>query len=590
MQSMHLSISYISENRNLEIVRDELLKARLIGVDSETTGLDPLTKKVRLLQLATVDKVFVIDCFKVSPRAIKDLILEPIFSNPDIVKVFHNAKFDCKFICTGFDYQLDDITPIYDTYIMSKMCTGGTYYTASLENLAMDYLGVELDKSNQKYNWAGTIYKEQIVYAALDAAVLIPLYHVLNRAINVNSLQKAALLETNAVIPIAQMELNGILLNRDAWLEIAEAGREELYRIEKELENYFGRINFGSNPQLVKGLVELTGLGIKSVDKDALKSLIEDYVPNPGLFDSRDYRPAVLKLMEYKKESKRYDSFGPKFLNHIHSKTGRIHPSFRQIDTNTFRLSCGEPNLQQIPRDSAMRNCFIAAPGHKLITMDYSQIELRLLAQYSKDPSLIRAFEEDLDLHTFTASEMFNIPMDKVRPDQRQFAKTIAFGVPYGMGAPKLAGILNITVEKAKSLLKKYYAGKPGLTAWFASQQEYFREYGCVRTAAGNLKDVSSWWHDDDKEWSAIQASKNTPIQGSSANIIKLAITRMKKELPTEIKLINCVHDETVTEVPEADANEYADDIERIMVDAAREYIPDVKVTVSRHIGDTWSK
>lgn len=587
---MRIEISYITENRSLERVRDELLKSRLVAWDTETTGLSPRDNKVRLLQVATVDRVFVLDCFTLSKTAVRELILEPVFANPDIVKIAHNYKFDMGMAATSFDFPTSEHKTIYDTYIAAKLCTGGTYYQASLGNLAKDLLDIDLDKSNQLYNWAGNIYKEQITYAALDAAVLIPLYHTLNKSINANCLQKAALLEMNAIAPICQLELNGILLDCNKWLDVAESGREEMYRVEKELKSYFGDINFGSTQQLCKGLSELTGMNIKSSSADSLKELMDNYHENPGLFDDRDYRPAVLKIMEYKKASKQYDAFGPAFLEHVHKKTGRVHASFRQIDTNTFRLSCGQPNLQQIPRESVMRECFVAPPGKKIITIDYSQIELRLLAQLTKDPGLVKAFEDDLDLHTYTASIMYKIPMDKVLTNQRQAAKTISFGIPYGMGAAKLAFKLNISVAEAKTLLDKYYAAYPGLTEWFASQKQYFMEYDCIRTAAGSLKDVSTWRRDEDKEWAAIQASKNTPIQGTSANIIKLAISRMYKELPSDIKLVNCVHDETVSEVPADYAEEYADDIQEVMLSAAKEYIPDIKVTMSCNIGDTWSK
>lgn len=587
---MQTKIIYISENRNLSIVRDELLKAHLLGCDTETTSLDCLVGKIRLLQLATVDKTFVLDCFKLSKSAILEYIIEPILYNPDIVKIFHNAKFDLSFVVTNFDADLSRIAKIYDTYIIAKLCLGGSFYQASLGNLAQDFLDVELDKTNQLYNWAGNIYKEQIVYSALDAAVLIPLYHVLNKAVNANCLQKTALLELETIPAITQLELNGILLDRDMWLDIAESGREELYKIEKELENYFGRINFKSSAQVSKELSTLTGLNINSVAKGALEGLIDNYEPRPGLFDDRDYRPAVLKLMEHRREQKRYDAFGPAFLNHIHPKTGRIHPSVKQIDTRTGRPSCTNPNMFQIPRDSAMRKCFIAPPGKKIITKDYSQIELRLLAQFSGDAGLRKAFEDGLDLHTATAAEMFNVPLEKVRPEQRQFAKTISFGVPYGMGPNKLATTLKIEKSKAQGLLKKYYATYPGLEVWFEQQRQYLMSNNCVRTASGRLKDVSDWRVDPDKEFKAQQSSKNMPIQGSSADIIKTAISRMYRELPHDCLLVNTVYDEVVFEVPEECAVEYDQDIERIMLDSAKTWMPDVSVTVSTSIADSWSK
>lgn len=586
---MNLQIGYVSETRNLEVVKKELNKARLIGLDCETTGLDALTKKVRLIQLATVDQVLVLDMFKL-PKAPVVEMLESLFSDEKVVKIFHNAKFDMKFLQTNLGIDMRGMRTMFDTYLASKIVKGGQPYTSSLENLTRDLLGITLDKTLQKSDWSGSIYKDQIVYSALDAACLIPLYRILSRAIVSNSLQKAARLEFEFVPALGQMELNGFHLDRERWIEVAEAGKENLYLLEQNLRHLVGPINLKSNPQMIKFLSELTGLNVTRRNKDTIKELIDTYEPRTGLFgEMPDYRPVLIKLLEFSEEEKLQNTYGYSFLEHIHKKTGRIHSDYKQNDTRTARLSSSNPNLQNLPALESVRACFTAPDGRKLVRYDYSQIELRILAQYTRDELFCRAFREGIDLHSLTAVEEFGVRLENVTSQMRQEMKPINFGIPYGLGSVGLAKRLGVSQDEARDRLRRYYSKHPAITGWHDGQREYFMKHDCVRTASGRLRALPDWRWGEDQEFFAVQASKNFPIQGTSADIIKLALTEIYREMPG-VMTVNSVHDEIIIECDERDADEAARQMEELMVAAAREFVPDIEIRVDGGVADCWKK
>ena len=218
---------------------------------------------------------------------------------------------------------------------------------------------------------------------------------------------------------------------------------------------------------------------------------------------------------------------------------------------------------------------------------DYSQIELRGMAQFTKDDGYVHAFMNDLDLHAATAASMFHIPIDKVSPDQRHAGKTINFGVPYGMGAPRYSVALDIPYDQAQKELKAFYAAHPGLVRWHQSQFRYFQAFSCVRSASGRIRALPQWRYD---EYAAQQAAKNFPVQSTAADITKLAMTRCFRELPSDVKLVNVVHDELVHELPEKDVKEIGPEIDRIMRESAEEFIPDIPIKVDGHSASCWSK
>lgn len=586
---MHVKVGYVSESNNLRVVKRELQLAKLVAIDTETTGLDPFKHQVRLVQIATGEKCFVLDLFKLNRKEVAGLI-NGLLHDSKVIKVLHNAKFDFKMMTT-FGVNFRDAVQVFDTYIAGKILKGGTNYSCSLATLASDYLGVTLDKSNQVSNWGGQVYREQIEYAALDAIITLQLYHVLASGLTANHLVRAAQIEFDCIPAIAQLELNGIQIDKDAWLAAALKEQDALGDLETALRADLGDINFRSNQQVCKALSNIVGFNVTSREKKSLIDMVNSYEPRPDMFGKViDWRPTVIKLLQHSQAAKFVGTYGATFLDNVHSVTGRIHSDYKQIDTKTARFSSSNPNLQNIPRSSALRSAFTAPDGYVLSCLDYSQIELRILCSLSGDSEFRHAFENNLDLHSAMAAAMFKVPVDKVSNEQRHAAKTINFGVPYGMGAGKLSATLGITQTEAKVMLSKYYDAHPELVAWFESQVDYFERYDCVRSASGRIRALPNWRRGNDEHHIAVQASKNFPIQSTSADIMKVAIAMMYRYLPAEVKLVNQVHDEIVLEVPVDMAEDVHEEQRRIMVRAAQQFMTDVPVKVEGAISKHWSK
>jgi DNA polymerase-1 len=310
--------------------------------------------------------------------------------------------------------------------------------------------------------------------------------------------------------------------------------------------------------------------------------------------------PAVAKLLEYRQHEKTLSAFGENVLGLINPKTGRIHPSFQQYGADTGRFSCTRPNVQQIPATSDFRKCFIAAPGYKLVTCDYSQAELRILAELSGDEAFVSAFKSGQDLHTLTASQMFGVPVDQVQKSQRSAAKAINFGLAYGMGPGGLAPRLGVSLDESKALISKYFAAYPGVQRWLDKAAKDSVRLGYSVTPLGrkrfyNMPDESLKRTNEDewrKQISAIERQgKNSPIQGSNADMTKLALINLRTALRGwDARTVNTVHDEIVVEAREDQAEEVKHIVEKAMIEAGEALLKEVPIMADASIADYWSK
>lgn len=586
---MKLSIGYVSKNESLPAVRASLEEATVIGIDTETTGLDAISKNIRLLQLATDRQAWVLDLFSLDKYEVGEL-LRWLLPHTEKVKVFHNAKFDLKFIQSTFGFGLREITNLFDTYIAYRLIDGGQMNSGKLGDVVQKILGFELEKEHQKDNWAQALTKEQVTYAGLDAGVLMPLHRELSWSLYNNQLIKTAVLEFNCIPAIAQLELNGILLDTDHWIKISDAASKTKRELETAIWKEVGNIDLASTAKLRTKLSGVLGIPLKSVKESVLRELRDNAASYTDMFGKEvSYKSLLTNIMLWRKEAKRVSAFGPAFIKFVHPITGRLHPDYRQIDTNTARFSCATPNLQQIPHDSEQRSCFIPADGYKFVCYDYSQIELRILAYFTGDEIFMQAFKSGLDLHSAVAAQQLNIPIEKVSPEQRSFIKAVSFGIPYGQGAPGLSEKLQISVTEAKKRLEDYYKAHPWIVKWHESQLQYYKQYDCVRTVTGRLRALPNWRYSDEEQHRANQAAKNFPIQSTSADILKTAITNIFRNLP-DARLVNQVHDELIFEVPESEAELFSEQIREEMVKAAELLIPGVPVEVNGGIYDCWQK
>jgi DNA polymerase-1 len=305
----------------------------------------------------------------------------------------------------------------------------------------------------------------------------------------------------------------------------------------------------------------------------------------------------VGRILEYRTLQKTL-KFGETLLESVDKgkkedeRTSRIHSHFHQIGAPTGRMSCTDPNVQQIPHAFDMRRCFRAPVGRKLVVADYSQIELRILAEFTGDQGFIDAFQSGADLHRVTAAQVFGVKVEEVTKEQRDFAKRLNFGVVYGIGARRFALMTGLTQEQSEDLLRRYFATYRGLDSWLRDAAlKALRERTAPRTVAGRLFRFN--FDPEDKQAASLaqRGGKNSPIQGSSADIIKRALRLLHDRLKgTDAKTVNVVHDEIVVECAASDAEEMSKTVEEAMCAAGEEYVRAVPVKVEAAVADEWVK
>ncbi|HEY2972711.1 MAG TPA: DNA polymerase [Pyrinomonadaceae bacterium] len=595
-------------NTNYHLIKnaEELRKAveslsthLAIGLDTETTELDPYFGRLRLIQLATPNGVHIIDLDAFRNGGNGDLLqtntlapLRELLSAHRPVKIAHNAKFDAKFIKHSLGV---DLGGIFDTLLASQLLGAGDIEERhGLEAVASRYLNEAVDKTERLSNWNLELSDAQLEYAARDAAVLLPLREKLIERLKSDSLIDCARLEFDCVMTVADMELAGFYMHKDRWLEqlaIVEKRRAELadelqdvLAEESSQGTLFGgpqrdEINLDSSQQLTQALERL-GIPVPDSTRNwKLQPLAAEY-------------PIVATLLEYRTVQKALTSYGQNMIELINPTTGRLHADFRQIGAPTGRFSCTNPNIQQVPHAVEYRRCFSGHPeGRKLVIADYSQIELRILAEFSGDRAFISAFNSGADLHRVTAAEVFNVAVDQVTREQRDFAKRLNFGVVYGIGAQRFSIMTGLSVPEAENVLRKYFATYRQLDTYLHEAANRAVSERQARTGSGRL--VRFRYDEQDRQQISMtkRNGKNTPIQGTSADILKRALRLLKDELRgTNAQIVNIIHDEIVVEADANEAEEVAQKVERAMCAAGEEYVKTVPVKVETEIADEWVK
>jgi DNA polymerase I-like protein with 3'-5' exonuclease and polymerase domains len=575
----------IENETALEAAAREIAVHPTIGVDTETTGLDPLCSRVRLIQFAIPGKNFVMDLFKV--RALSNPEIRRVLESSATVKVLHNAKFDVKMLLCHFNIELRGI---FDTLLASQLIGAGRIDIGhGLAAVADRHLSQEVDKSAQASDWSGALTQAQYEYAAKDAELMLPLRETLAVQIDELRLNEVAKLEFECVLPIAAMELAGMAIDAACWRNLAtEVGRaHEILSIELKHElapgieqpSLFGEpeINLDSPAQILDALARM-GINVEGTRSWQLQPLAAEH-------------PAVAKLIEYRAVQKAVTSYGLPLLEHINPLTGRLHPDFRQIGATGGRMSCSDPNLQQVPNTPEYRSCFRAPAGRKLVIADYSQIEIRILADWSQDISLVKALLSGEDLHRVTASQMFGVKLEEVTKEQRAAAKQLNYGIMYGLGAPGLAARVNCPLSEAEEMLRKYFSTYSGMAAWLNEAADRAVRDRENRTRSGRLIHFDFDPQDRTQVAAVQRLGKNSPIQGSCADIIKRALAMLHDALkPIDARIVNCIHDEIVVEAAEAEADRCSGIVEHEMVTAAREFISSIPVSVDTVISDAWLK
>jgi len=511
----------ITDNFKLQEAVDYLMKMPVLAVDTETNGLDPYASKLLLVQIASPEKCFVIDATRVNLKPLKRLL-----ESEHSLKILQNAKFDYEMLCQQAGIE---ITNVYDTFLAEKLLTAGLGMEANLAAIVLRYLNEKMDKTVRKTfygaNSVGHVSEDQLNYAARDVMVLFPIYtkqlqKLKERDRDGRDLLAVADLEFKCVMAVGDLELAGCKLDTVKWRSILAGVAKKRNVVREELmqmlpsggakqASMFGSdeylINLNSQTQI---MAEFGRLGIQ------LEGTSEQEL-------NKHNHPAVKKLLEYRGYEKTIGSFGEGLLAQIHPSTGRIHPDFMQYGADTGRFSCSNPNVQQIPATSDFRSCFIPEDGYKLVVCDYSQAELRILAELSGDEGFVKAFKSGGDLHKLAASQMFLVPVDQVSKEQRSAAKAINFGLAYGMGPQGLALRIDKTVDESRALIDAYFKAFSGVQKWLEKAGKDSVRLGYSPTPLGRKRYYRLPDRTDDdfrrKVGEVERQGKNAPIQGCVA-------------------------------------------------------------------------
>lgn len=572
---------------------ESIADAPFIALDTETSGLDPHTEKLLLIQFGTAEKQALVDAEAVDAHLVKR-----IFEDDRIV-VMHNASFDIKMLMGAYGPELElEKARIADTLSAERLIRNGRKSSVvmpgyALKTLAERYAGMELDKSIRQGFYGIQSVQElsdaELHYAERDVEATWKVFAEQLPMLERDGLMRVAAIEGAASVPFAHMEYYGAPIDKDAWQRLVDEAKTNSAEARKSLDREFWTVadrdlfggttlNYSDDAEVLDALRKL-GVDARSTKKEALLATGHS---------------AARAVAEYREHQKIVSSYGETFLQHVHKTTGRIHPRFRPMGATTGRASCSEPNLQNIPARSAFRACFRVPEGRKLITADYQGAELRIIAEASKDPVFIRTMAKGQDLHAVVASRLFGKLVTKEEhPELRARAKAISFGLAYGMGANALAEQLNVDPPEAERLLNQYFQSFPKIRDFFNRSAHDALRRGYTRSMSGRCFWFQDMRQDGKDEGTMVRVAKNMPIQGTNADMTKVAmarITRSIRERGYDAFLVNMVHDELVVESSEGDAEAVKEMVESEMISAAAEFIKRVPVEVDATVSSTWSK
>lgn len=555
----------------------------LLYLDIETdntngVGLDVFSSKIVTIQiLLPSGKTIILK----DPKSLDNV--KSLLENNLIIG--HNLKFDSKFLKYHFGVTLYNV---YDTYLAEIILSGGLYAgkhgVTGLSDLVFRYCGQRMNKEEQQgFKYGVPLTEEQKKYAANDLKYLPEIFKQQQAKIKLLGLDNVINTEMKALPAIVWLELSGIFVDQVRLNELQKEIDTRRRKAKQCLYEMFrtSKINLNSTQQLKK---ELNRLGIL-VENTKSEELAK--------FDN----PIIKKLTEYKEAEKLLNTFVGKLPNFINKKTGRIHADFFQLGAKSGRLSCTKPNLQQQPSRTLpeWRTIFKAAAGNKIITADYSQIELRILAQVSQDQEYIKAYREGEDLHKLTASKIFQKPINEIEKKDRSIAKTVNFGIAYGMWTfglqkkLKTAGI-EVTENEAEGIIKGFYEAYPSVAKYLRDISTQGLKNLEVRNTAGRLMRFEK--PEDEKAQGSIKReSKNLPIQSLCADMVKIAMGNLFLILePKGVKFINTVHDELVFECTEGQAEEVKYIVKTEMEKAGALFLTDLPCIAEVTPSDTWEK
>jgi DNA polymerase-1 len=582
----------------------KLEAAPIATLDTETTSLDPMAAELVGISISAApgEGAYIPLTHRyagVPPQLATAHVLEKMrrwLEDPKKLKVGQNAKYD-RHVFANHGVMVQGV--VHDTLLQSYVLQ--SHQRHDMDALATRFLGATglLQYADVAGKGAAMIPFDQVdveratAYSAEDADVTLQLHGALYPRVAKDP--KLKFIYDEVEIPVASvlltMERNGVLVDTQMLSRQGnELGQKMLDLERRAHELAGGPFNLASPKQLCDIFFERMKLkpikktpsGAPSVDEEVLEKLAEDH-------------PLARSILDHRSLSKLKSTYTDKLPKMIHPKSGRIHTNYAQAVAVTGRLSSNEPNLQNIPVRTAegrrIREAFIAPPGSRIVSADYSQIELRIMAHLSGDRSLLEAFAKGEDVHRHTAAEVFDTPKDQVTSEQRRYAKVINFGLIYGMSAFGLAQNLAIERSAAQAYMEKYFQRYPSVAAYMERTRQEAREQGYVETVFGRrlwLPDIRS--SNMARRQGAERQAINAPMQGTAADLIKMAMIAVQGWIEKErltTKLVMQVHDELVLEVPVEELDDVKRSVEELMTGVAK---LDVPLVVEAGIGDNWEK
>lgn len=577
--------------------------APIVSLDTETTGLNPMQAELVGISFSIAPHqaayLPLSHCYAgAPPQLATNLVLDTLrqwIENPEKPKLGQNLKYD-KHIFANHGLQLNGI--VHDTLLQSYVLE--SHRPHNMDSLALHHLGVKTisydevtGKGVSRINFNQVDIDRATQYAAEDADITMQLHQHLHPQIAGDTKLSHIyhVLEMPVLGVLFKMERNGVLLDiKLLEVQSRELG-EKMLLLEQQAFAIAGQpFNLNSPKQIQEILfdqlklpiIKKTPGGVPSTDEDTLQKLALDY-PLPQI------------LLNYRSLAKLKSTYTDKLPRMVDSKTGRVHTNYAQAVAVTGRLTSNEPNLQNIPVRTAegrrIREAFIAPSGHSIISADYSQIELRIMAHIAQDAGLLRAFAAGEDIHRATAAEVFGVPLEAVDNEQRRYAKIINFGLIYGMSEFGLASQLGIERAAARAYMDRYFARYPSVADYMQRTREVAKSNGYVETVFGRrlwLPEINS--PNGNRRQGAERAAINAPMQGTAADIIKLAMIAVHNWLAHEklsSKLIMQVHDELVLEVPDNEIELVKRELPKLMCGVAH---LDVPLLVETGVGPNWEQ
>lgn len=582
----------------------QLESAEIFALDTETTAKDPMQAELVGLSFSMApDEAFYIPCahepaivpVQLDQKTVLNL-LKPVLENQTVKKIGQNIKYDWM-VLRRHGVELNGV--VFDTMLASYLINP-TKRAHNLDQIALDYLDYKttsykdiVDKTKKEMTFADVPLEKAVPYACEDADITLMAYHILRPLLESAGLSELFEQVEMPLVPVLmKMEMTGIRVDIEKLLALSKLFESQLNDLEDHIYSVAGEeFNIKSSQQLGQILFEKLKLPVQkktkkktgySTDVNVL-TILADKHELPGL------------VLRHRALAKLKSTYTDALLNLVHPETGRIHTSFNQTVTATGRLSSSDPNLQNIPirtdEGIEIRRAFVPRKGWGLVAADYSQIELRILAHYAADEILIKAFMEDEDIHTRTATEVFQVFPSFVTPELRRHAKVINFGIIYGMSPFGLAKELGISRKMAKTYIDNYFARYKGVKRFIDQTIEDARERKQISTLLGRIRllpDITSS-NKTVREF-AERAAINTPIQGTAADFIKLAMIRIDRAFMKEnvrAAMLLSVHDEIVFESPPEELETVKRLVKKIM-----EGVWDLKVPLKINMmsGRNWAE